>query len=55
MNISKIDKLITEYLDEIFDKPCSACLCYEYCKKANEEDKDRDWDCHGMIEGWLNS
>jgi len=60
MNTSKLSELISAYLNEICDKPCSTCLCYEYCKKAKAEMEEfgfygESCDCHGMLEGWLNS
>ena len=60
MNTGKLDKLISEYVNNIYYS-CSSCVAFEYCSKIKEEEKDlwkeeELWlDCHGMIEGWLNS
>lgn len=60
MNTSKLNELISAYLEKTWDDSCSKCLCYEYCKKAKAEMKELGFygescDCHGMLEGWLNS
>ena len=60
MNTSKLDNLILKYLDEIYDRPCSLCLCHEYCKKVKAEMAEHGfWDengtCLAIIKNWLNS
>ena len=52
----KLGYLITEYLQEI-EYDCENCVCSQYCEKVWEEENITyaDTDCHGMIEGWLNS
>jgi hypothetical protein len=57
MNITNLDKLISEYINKISDFPCSSCIASKYCSQVKEEEKisPQDIDCHGIIEGWLNS